>query len=119
MTDRSARTVLDQFLYPDIVNLVFSFVEKPIKRVPINRLEVAYFRFYMDIWKNGYDTVQETFVVEQWDSVTQSTIGLARMRSGSDWFYEQTYVVNVQSCKLYEYVRKRVDDARLRYPYQT
>ena len=47
MTDRSARTVLDQFLYPDLVNLVFSYVEEPIKRVPIDPVEILYFQHYL------------------------------------------------------------------------
>jgi len=47
MTDRSARTMLDQLLIPDLVNLVFSYVEEPIKRVPIDPVEILYFQHYL------------------------------------------------------------------------
>ena len=47
MTDQSARTLLDQSLIPDLVDVVFSYVEKPIKRVPIDPVEILCFQHYL------------------------------------------------------------------------
>ena len=48
MTDQSARTLLDQSLIPDLVNVV-SYVEKPIKRVPIDPVEILCFQHYLKV----------------------------------------------------------------------
>jgi len=49
MTDQSARTLLDQSLIPDLVNVVFSYVEEPIKRVPIDPVEILCFQHYLKV----------------------------------------------------------------------
>ena len=104
MTDRSARTLLDQFLYPDLVNVVFSYVEKPIERVPINRLEVAYFRLKLDgarALRNGFKADVEISVNSFYNNDGFRGI---RLRSGKDWFFRGFKKGSGKDSKTYDHV---------------
>ena len=110
MTDRSARTLLDKFLIPDLVNVVFSYVEEPIKRVSINRREVAYFRLSLDIERIGvFHSFDHTF--EYGPSTIRST---EKLRSGSDWYFQEDTINPTLAGIALDHVHKRTTQAYYR-----